>query len=258
MKFIFPLLFCVLMIACKSSKVVPIDEIVELRPEDFGAKGNGKKNDTEAFLRMLSKRTHLTVILGSGKTYIIEEIVIDKKEQIKIVGNGSVLKLARGSTANSLLTVVDPGELDISNLTFEGNYHEGRLLKDLLSVFTPNFATKTVKLDSLVFRNSTAGGVRIHNIYPDYKSPNFRSGAEEVLITNCIATNTGTEPCFYIRGSHKSVKLINCIGEDPLSRQKRHGGAIFGISAEVGFDFESVLLFSSQVFPRLQSMLQRL
>lgn len=88
-----------------------------LRPEQFGAVGDGVANDTAALVSFFTAAKGLTAVLNPGSTYLTDPLVITTTNwPYKIIGNGATIK-ARASSASPLVTL--QGIPATANNTFE-------------------------------------------------------------------------------------------------------------------------------------------
>lgn len=108
-------------------------EVNPINIRDFGAKGNGKINDTEAFLLSLSKITPGQTLFIPEGTYSISNPIVVNKNNIKIVGEKgkSIIKFDNStdwykkySNLRMGMINITSNNVEISNLFFDQNFRE--------------------------------------------------------------------------------------------------------------------------------------
>ena len=125
-----------------------------------------KKNGDQSaeFTKMILEHPNQTIELEPNKKYIIADLLLDKVGQLKIIGNGSTFCSQKNDTVNSILKFIDPIQLEIENLTIDGNFPNSYTTDYLLKVHTPSDITKIVYLRDLHLKDGDNGGFMIHNV----------------------------------------------------------------------------------------------
>jgi len=131
----------------KDSVNIPLNRL-QINVLDFGAKGDGKTDDTEAIQNAINYAANGGTINIPRGTYLIRGVVI-KKHGITITGEARFgTRLVRHSGTLPLIEVSGKGTIDnhikygsITSITLNNNYKEGVMLK---SYFADNFVYRDV------------------------------------------------------------------------------------------------------------------
>jgi hypothetical protein len=188
--------------SCKSKS-----NLTDVSAKKYGQKTiffkHKKRDQSNELQQVFNQNKNLTLVLEANKKYFVSNIVVSNFQYLEIKGNGSSLIVKKGTKANSILTLIDPTNVELTNLTFSGNYPLANTSDFLLKIHTPNDNTKNILIENVIFRDGDAGGVIVQNIYSKGQKRNWKAGADRVVIKNCQAINTGLFAGFQIRGSHK-------------------------------------------------------
>lgn len=181
-------------------------------PENFGAKGDGVTDDTEAFTEALAQG--LPVQLQPAATYLLSEIEVPK--DATIYGNGAILKRKAG---NVKLLSIPNDNVHIENVIIDGNR----------SVDVGNFSGIDITgnkchLDHIIIRecrnneDAKAGifingskHTRLSNIiaYDNDKSAIYFSDCDSCIVEKVLAYNNGGSGITSARTSNTIYKDID-------------------------------------------------
>lgn len=117
-----------------------------LRPEAFGAVGDGVADDTRALrtlFRTASGPEPRTVELTPGKTYLIaaagaDEVILPLARGIGLVGHGATIKLAAGSRGFHAILGSKDSAVDLSGLRIEGVVFDHNAQNERTPPLAPN------------------------------------------------------------------------------------------------------------------------
>lgn len=153
-------------------------EQVGINVKDFGAVGNGVKNDTKAILSAIAAlESHKSTLIFPRGVYVVDGLEIADKTAINIIGDGATLMLA-DQTNTSVLTLSRCPYSQIVGLRIDGNKKRqtGSALGNGL-VFR---ATYFSIIDRVYISNCKNSGIMLVGYYDGTL---FR-GCDEVHITN--------------------------------------------------------------------------
>jgi hypothetical protein len=135
---------------------------------DFGAKGDGTTDDTNAVAATLDDMSAGDVLYFPTGTYLLDDwTTVTVSQPIKIQGNGRWGSVLQSSVTRSFLDIRD--SIEISGLGFDSWQH-------VLDFSNNASIVSSIAIDSCRFRNCV-DGVR-------YAETNSDSGATAVLVTN--------------------------------------------------------------------------
>ena len=224
------------LVGCKTvdnqNKNVMKQPIFEAIVDNFGAVGNGKTDDTQAFQNLIDQHQSIKLVLSYGKKYVLKDLYIADKKRIIFDGNGAKITIAANDQANNLIFIEACEYIKLNDLEIDGNSDLNSTVSDFaLRINAPNHNTKNVILDNVVIRKTSYGGVTIHNISKTARyQRDFSSGVEKITINKCKFVDFGTRMALQVRGSHKYVEMTNCFA---ANYEPIRSGAIIGFSAEV-------------------------
>ena len=119
------------------------------RPEQFGAKGDGVNDDTQAILEAF---TMGKVELMPKKVYLTDEISLSQSQYpVVINGNLSTLKLKEAGSNTSILNLNGRSAL-VENLVFDGNSTNVTMLKT-----SNETSVNEITIKGCEFKNASAG-----------------------------------------------------------------------------------------------------
>ena len=220
--------FMLALMGCSSTKRMSDKEIHHVYLGEDHCRNSNYVNS------LFAKYNKIHLTLDEGIIYYYGDLVAFNNSLVIIDGNNATIRIPDGQAVQSLIKMVDIGEVVIHDVTFEGNYINAECENYLIKIHTPSNVTKSIVIDNVSVVDADNGGMMIQNIYKPYGYKDWDCGAENVTISNCEFHNVGKFAAINIRGSHKSVLIENCIGTDRLSRQHFSMGKMFEFSAEVG------------------------
>ncbi len=100
-----------------------------LRPEDFGARGDGRADDLPALRRLFAAASLQTgeIVLGAGRTYLlraaagsIDDVLLPLGRGVRIIGNGATIRIAPGSGGYVAIIGNVSARVDLTGLSVEG------------------------------------------------------------------------------------------------------------------------------------------
>ncbi len=99
------------------------------RPEDYGARGDGRSDDLPALRRLFAAASAASgdIVLGTGKTYLlnwrarpIDDVLLSLSRGIRIVGNDTTIRIAPGSSGYVAIIGNVSARIDLTGLSIEG------------------------------------------------------------------------------------------------------------------------------------------
>ena len=173
--------------------------------KDFGAKGDGVTDDTEAFKKAIaSTEDSFSLYVPSG-TYKISDLIIQNKQKVHFFGNGELT--LNNVLTNPLITFSGIEELNIENLTFKGlgtsgeTYNEN---KSLIKVVSCSFGV----IEKCRFKNHSNHCVVIEKSLGTYREKGFT--LDKCEFSDISTVNSNNECSVLIKASAEYGKIINC------------------------------------------------
>lgn len=197
----------------------------------FRAKPN--VDQTRELEHVLATYNNVEIEFESGQTFIIGGVFDRKNRNISFLGTDVIIQTPDDYKGNSSFTFVDPKNLEIRGLTFDGNYRNSETAGHLLQVHVTGRKVGAIRIEDCIFMDADYGCIRIRNMGEFAAVKNVDSGAQEIHVRNCIFANPGTNSALNIRGSHLNSLVQNCVGIDSLNRLHYSQGSMFGASADV-------------------------
>ncbi|HEV7381888.1 MAG TPA: glycosyl hydrolase family 28-related protein, partial [Dyadobacter sp.] len=214
----------------------------------FGAKGDGKSDDTKAIQEAIDKAAltkNANVVFPSG-IYLISNISI--KANIKGAGNAIIKKIKMPLDLFVFCNIRDIKSIKVSNITFDGSVVLDADRK-VISGSTPLhvYNCQDIIITNCTFKNSPFGGLRLEaskNIaVSSSKSIGSRgvfgdgfyiTGTNTVQVTNCIADDY-ERIGFVTEGNSFNISFTDCLAKNGRNASILSGG----IEYNAGFWYEN-------------------
>jgi len=212
----------------------------DIKVKDFGAKGDGKTDDTNAIKRAIERASQL------GKKLIFQQGVylvsyIDIKVDIEGV-NGKV-RIKKINKKNNdvyvFCNVRHQVSIDITNIVFDGNVEGSDVKPHLGAIPLFIYNSKNIKLTNCTFVNSPSSCLRVESSNDISINQCFVSNAngvfgdgiyiedtEKVIVNNTKANNY-TRIGFVVEKNSKDVKLVHCTASNGHDASILTGGTEF-------------------------------
>jgi hypothetical protein len=187
---------------------------------------------SERLREVLLTYPRVVINLHENGSYEMADLVLLESRELIINGRGATVSVLPGTTASSLLSIVDPERVGISNLTFSGGYPAGTVTDYMVKVCAISGRTESIKFNGVRFEDGNGGGLNVSDAYLNWHNDEKR-GAKKVTVTDCHFRNVGLYAGVNIRGNHQDVLIDSCTGTDPLARQHPSRGKMIEVSAEV-------------------------
>ena len=202
----------------------------------FGAVGDGKKDDTAAIQSALNyiKANGGTLNFEAGHTYVVSQnVTITSAHDFKIDGNGATIKMAGGAPidwAHSILRIETSNHFAVTELTLDGNRANRSP-----GVENPAHNVVISNSENFSFSDVKAINAVVDGFYVSAANPADRSTyAENGLFLNCRADNGYRQGMSIINGENIQViggAYTNTHGTKPaagIDVESNNGSAVPG------------------------------
>lgn len=178
-----------------------IDETSEINVKQFGAKGDGTTNDTQAFASATAKGLDIYVPAG---TYMVSSIVLAQNETIR--GEGwakTFIKSIANNTQTAIITCVENAmRTQIRDLAIHGNRDNNANVIDGIHLYKTTSGNDTHAF--------------INNVRTSFCSGNGIKMTKQLesRISHCVANNNALNGIIYVNTSDAVIEDTTCSSND--------------------------------------------
>ena len=217
-----------------------------IRPEAYGAIGDGITDDTTAFETMLSaliapNKTKV-IVCNPSKTYLLKNLIIDANN-IVFIGNGCTVK---SNEASCFIISKNAHDIVIDNINFENTFELGSTTAqsnygigtqadntdEIYDAYNITITNCTFKCGVFgIVLNSTLNTHIENCVFKDgYFRPEDRAGGYGILIQSCI--NTFVDNCYFKMGMYSRHEIYVSVAQTKTANKSNVNVFITNINAD--------------------------